>query len=309
MIAFAVAVAGFALFWLVRDPEAVRSSSLDESDFKHFDIGGIPRSVTTTSDGVWVGRADRSVIKVDPRTGKTLATVRLPFLPGQMVATEGTVWIEAIEGTSIARLDPLTAKLVDEIEVGTTPQSLAVAEDGVLVAAFDDGVVKRLDTTSGEVADEILSGSEEFPSSVAAGFGAVWISDVVDDVVTRVGDESGSLLEVPVGDSPTQVITGEGAVWVANFNARSVSRIDPDDPDEPVAEILVGGKPGAMAVGAGYVLVLRPSTDSLVLIDAEAGRWTGDVYALAEAPQDIVAGHGFFWIAGQDGTLTRVPHP
>ena len=309
MIAFAVALAGFALFWLVRDPQEVRPSSLSETEFKEFDIGGIPRSVTTTADGVWVGRADRSVIKVHPRTGKTLAKVRLPFLPGQMIATGGTVWVGAIEGTSIGRLDPRTAKLVDEIEVGTTPQSLAVAEDGVLVAAFDDGVVKRLDATSGEVGDEILSGSEEFPSSVAAGFGAVWISDVVDDVVTRVGDESGDILEVAVGDSPTRVITGEGSVWVANFNARSVSRIDPDVPDEPAAEILVGGKPGAMAVSDGYVLVLRPSSDSLVLIDAVAGRWTGDVYELAEAPQDIAAGHGYFWIAGQDGTLTRVPRP
>ena len=306
MIVGALLLAGFATWVLVREPKTLAPPPISESTFERFQIGGIPRSVLTTPDAVWVARGDRSVLKLDPSDGSRIAKTRLSFLPAQMVSAGGAVWVGAIEGTTIARLDPDTAKVVSEVEVGTTPQSLATDETNLYVAAFDDGVVERLDPDTGEVLEEVFGGRESFPSAVLPAYGSLWVSDVVVDTVTRVPAPSGERSEVTVGDSPTRLVAGRGAVWVANFNARSVSRIDPEV-DDPPTEILVGGKPGAMVFAEGYVWVLRPGSDSLVAIDTAAGRWTGHVYEVAAAPQDIAAGHGSLWIVSQEGTITRVP--
>lgn len=294
------------MWFLLRDPDPSVPSPVSESTFDEFPVGGIPRWVTTTTDGIWVAFADQTVVKLDPESGSRLARTRLPFLPGQMIATGGSVWVGAIEGTDIARLNARNAALVDQVEVGTTPQSLAADADSLFVAAFDDGTVERVDPKTAEVSEAIYRDGDAFPSSVTSAFESLWVSDVVQDIVTRLPVD-GESQEIPVGDSPTRMVAGEDAIWVANFNARSVSRIDPGSGD--VTEILVGGKPGAIAFAGSHVWVLRPGSDSFVLIDTESGRWTGHAYAVAEAPQDITAGQGYVWIVSQEGTLTRVPIP
>ena len=305
-VAAGLAVAVVAVWFLVRPPHDVASPPLEKARVRTFDIGGVPRVVTASDDGVWVGRGDRTLLKLDPEDASVVARTRLSFLPADLLLAGGSLWVGAIDGDRIARVDPITVEVLDEIRVGTTPQALAADADHLYVAAFDDGAVKQLDLAGGRIERTISRAESAFPSSVVAVYDGLWVSDVVRDVVSRLPTSYGSTVELPVGDSPTQVAAGEGSIWVANFNARTITRVDAASAE--IAEtIAVGAKPGAIAFGEGFLWVLRPATDSLIPIDASARRWTGDVYEVGDAPQDIAVTGTDLWIVSQDGTLTRFP--
>lgn len=303
--ALAIALAALLVWLLFRKPETARSP-VRVRDFQSFEITGIPLTVTTSSEAVWVGLADQMLVKLDPRDGSQLERTRLPFIPAQMLATSGDVWVGAVAGNLVARVDARNGEIVERIEIGTTPQAVAGDESGLFVSAFDDGRVVRLDPDTGEVGDAVFRSTEAFPSAIVSAYGSLWITDVVQDVVTRVPLQGGERSTVPVGDSPTDVIAAFDSIWVANFNERTVTRVASDS-GEVSSTIAVGAKPGPMAVEAGFVWVLRPGADDFVLIDPDAGRWTGDVYEVGERPQDIAVGHGAVWIVTQDQMLTRVP--
>jgi DNA-binding beta-propeller fold protein YncE len=187
------------------------------------------------------------------------------------------------------------------VEVGRTPQSLTRAGDLIWVAAFDDGLIRSLDGITGAFAGPPVKVKDSFPSDLTWAFDRLWVTDVVDDIVTDEHHED----EIPVGDSPVAITAGEGAVWTANFNDRTVSRID--DSGETGRPIIVGGKPSAIATGGGYVWVTRVEDDALIPIDAGGQIWTGDLLKVGDQPQAVVADGAVVWVANQgDGTIVRV---
>jgi streptogramin lyase len=304
----AIVAAGGLLALLFRDSDGSATSPVRRGSFEVFELDGIPLAVAVSEDAVWVALSDQSVVKLDPEDGTELARTRVPFIPSQVMVAHGSVWVGAIEGTSIVRFPEGSIKQAEPIEVGTTPQSLAAGPDDVFVSAFDEGLVRRLDPETGAVGDVVYRSEEAFPSAMVAAFESLWIADVVQDFVIRSGPDGGENVTIPVGDSPTDLVAAFDSVWVANFNERTVSEVDPVS-EEAGPAIAVGAKPGPMAAASGFLWVLRPGQDGFVVVDPEAGRWTGDVYEVGDAPQDIAAGLGSVWIVTQDSKLTRIPAP
>lgn len=274
---------------------------------KVFVVGGSPHSIDLSSDAVWLTDNERrSVLKIDPSTGRVEARTRLPFIPGEILVAGGSVWVGAIEGELIARLDGETAEIVDTIAIGRTPQSLTASGDLIWVASFDGGFVQAIEIASSRPQGDPIRAKDSFPAALAYGFDSVWIADVVDDVVDRISTTGEQQDEIPVGDSPVGIVAAEGSVWTANFNERSVSRIDPAT-GRVGDSILVGGHPGGIAAGAGFVWVTRPSDDSLIRIDVESGSWTGEILKVGAEPQGVVVGDSIVWVANQgDGTISRI---
>jgi YVTN family beta-propeller protein len=69
------------------------------------------------------------------------------------------------------------------------------------------------------------------------------------DSVGALSPAAGSIRAVvPLGTAPSAVVAGDGAVWVANSNAGTVSRIDPETRSD-VETIPVGTAPSGLAVG------------------------------------------------------------
>jgi streptogramin lyase len=302
IIGTALALAGAAVYFLF----AKAASPPPVGDTSVFRLGGIPHSVAATPDAIWVTDLDRRlVLKLDPVSGQVEARQRVAFVPGELVVTDDFVWVGAIEDRSIVRLRVEDAEVVDEIEVGLTPQSLTADEERVWVAAFDDGIVRSIDAVSGEFLGEPIRDGEAFWADLTYGFDKLWLADVVADKVLRI-DSAGNRDEIPVGDSPTGIVAGEGSIWTSDFNARTVTRIDPESL-EPGRPILIGGRPGGLATGAGYVWVTRPEDDALIRIDAQAGSWTGEVIKVGVDPQGVSVTSDAVWVANQgDGTISRV---
>ncbi len=294
---------GLAVF-LVTRPTA--RPGLDAQTLK---VGDAPQAIGYGPLGVWVAHgADETLQRVDGATEDE--PVELKALPGGVAVTDSGIWVGFIQGSKIARVRPADdgGGGVSRVSVGRTPQALASDGTSLWVAAFDDGSIWKIDLESGMVDGDPIELPDAFPSAIAVGFGSIWVTDVVDDVLIRIDPTSRSVIEtIAVGDSPTSVAAGEDGLWVANFNDGTVSHIDPASNSEVGVPVVVGGQPSAIAAGEGYVWVTRPDDDTLIRIDPQESEWTGEVFEVGDQPQAVAIGAGSVWVANQgDDTVTRL---
>lgn len=289
------------------------------------EVGDNPQTLGFGPLGLWVAHGgDQTVTSIDPESGATGEPIPLGTLPGAVVVTEEAVWVGSIEGRSIVRVVPAEEGAeaeVTTVKVGRTPQAIALGGGSLWVAAFDDGTIWRIDLASGEPVGEPFELEDAFPSAIAFGFGSLWVTDVVDDTLLRIDEATGEVEQtIAVGDSPTGIAIDEHGVWVANFNDSTVSHIDPETNAAIGDAVVIGGKPGAIAAGEGYIWVSRQPaegeqgevlqgerTGSLIRIDPTETEWTGEVFQVGDGPQGVVVGAGSVWVADQESdTVTRL---
>jgi YVTN family beta-propeller protein len=125
---------------------------------------------------VWVlgDPADPRLWRLDPRTGRVRATIRIPF-PVQSVAVgAGGAWVTDPLGDRVARVDPATDRVTRVIPVGRGASGVATAANQVWVANSLEGTVSRLNPGTGRVVQTIPVGGR--PEEVAAGDGALWVT-------------------------------------------------------------------------------------------------------------------------------------
>ena len=137
---------------------------------------------------------------------------------------------------------PKAGELTAKIATGHVVGPLAAGEGAVWVKGRD-GVVVRIEPSSNTVTATI-EGASPIPFGttgwIAAGNGAVWTTNTVEDSVTRIDPATNAVVAtIPVGEFPTGIALTPGAVWVANHHGRSLSRIDPTT-NAVVATIPVG---------------------------------------------------------------------
>ena len=214
---------------------------------------------------------------------------------------------------------------------GGATRALAAAPNSV-------GVV---DGKHNEVRAVIRAGGE--PGGIAAGAGAVWVTDTASDLALRIGRDGRSVDRIPVGHRPTGIAVGDGQVWVVNQLDRTVSEINPQalkqvrtvqvgsganaiafghgsiwvanatdyslsriDPGSgAVTTIALAGEPRGIAAGRQGMWVSSFSTGQLLLVDA-AGNKVSESVAIGNGPQGVVVGAGSVWVANTpDGTVSR----
>ena len=132
------------------------------------------------------------------------------------------------------------------------------------------------------------------PGGIAAGAGAVWVTDTASDLLLRITDNGRSVDRIPVGHRPTGVAVGAGQVWVVNQLDRTVSEVNPQAL-RVVRPIQVGNGAGAIAFGHGSVWVANATDYSLSRIDPESGHVK--TIPLAGAPGGIAASQRGMWVS------------
>lgn len=213
----------------------------------------------------------RSAIEPEPETPRIPPRRRLVAAIGSVLLTATAVAasVAAFTGTGTAELSM------------ASPNSVAVIDP---------------DTT--QLVADIPVGTS--PTSVAAGDGAVWVTNTADQTVARIDLDSGTVRQtVRVGDGPSGVAFGAGAVWVANGLAGTVSRIDAKT-NEVVQTIPVGNSPSAIAFGEGAVWVVNADDRTVSRLLPASGRQ--DAPIAVDAPAGgIVVGEGAVWLSDPPG--------
>jgi YVTN family beta-propeller protein len=204
------------------------------------------------------------VAMIDPGSGRQTGTIDT----GDATAIgSGPAGVWTVAGTADRLLDAsfgvgkVVTKIAvppvvpaDEAHARADEAGIAVGTNTVWVLGdIVDRHLYRLDPFSRRVtAKVVLPGA---PAGIAAGLGAVWVTDQLNDRVLRVDPLRATVVAtIQVGRAPYGIATGAGAVWVANGVDGTVSRIDPLA-NRVVATIQVGSSPRALAVGAGNVWV------------------------------------------------------
>ncbi len=185
---------------------------------------------------------------------------------------------------------------------------------------------------------------EGAPKGIAAGEGAVWVTDYANDKVLRVNPRSMQIESaIAVDRAPTSIVTGGGSVWAISSTEGILTRIDPAsnkivsrthitnsvltglvygentvwvpsvnflvtrvDPssDKIAAQIHVIGNPGSPALAGGMVWLLNPTFKQLLKIDPAVNRATP--VGLAGTVRFIASGRDALWLAEAGGTVSRL---
>jgi YVTN family beta-propeller protein len=210
------------------------------------------------------------VSRIDPATGRRVATITVGRAPLDLAATPGGVWVPNAGGggDSVTRIDPKTNRLADRpISTGASPQSLATGGGSLWVANHDARTVTRIDQASGKVVANIPVPSE--PHRVTYGAGAAWVGNWHDNSVSRIDPQTNRVVGSPIpigGHHAGNLVVGAGSVWVtSDYRVDAapadvvVVRIDPQT-NRAVETIAVGGHPidVASTEDAVWVSVANP---------------------------------------------------
>jgi DNA-binding SARP family transcriptional activator len=180
------------------------------------------------------------------------------------------------------------------LAAGGVAAVLAVALSGkeTRALAATPNSVGVVDGRHDQVRLVIRAGGE--PGGIAAGEGAVWVTDTASDLLIRISGNGRSVDRIPVGHRPTGVAVGGGQVWVVNQLDRNVSEVNPQALRQ-VQTVQVGNGAGAIAFGHGSVWVANATDYSLSRIDPDSGDVT--TIPLAGEPGGIAASRQGIWVS------------
>jgi streptogramin lyase/tRNA A-37 threonylcarbamoyl transferase component Bud32 len=212
---------------------------------------------------------------------------------------------------SVARIEADATAFSTSVEVGLDPTGVAVGEDGDLwVINQGDSTVSRIDPDSGE--DTSTKSTLGIPTGVAAGEGAVWITngfggpsgtgqvvrlDLADESVEPAFDDSGNA---------KAIVVAFGSIWLADADRDAVLKYDPEDLDAPPIEIPTdedanaSAAPRSLSVGTGAaqgIWVANELGDTVLRIDPETNEVADRIQV--ESPTAVAAGASGVWVTSE----------
>jgi len=224
--------AGFGGLWLAvaRSGDVVKLDAKSGHPKARYHVGGIPRAIATSDDAVWVGLVGQNgapdmLLKVDPKTGKTLSSTPYPYGISALAPSPSALWVVSRRRARVIKADPQTGRPEREVRLGETPPEYGIYADGALwVATPGDDVVYKVLTATGDV---IPISVGHRPRRLALDDGRVYVSNYnssdlyqIDAKASRV---AGDPVSVPV--NPFAVAAGDGAVWVTSPPNNQLSRL------------------------------------------------------------------------------------
>lgn len=147
-------------------------------------VGQLPVGIAPTTGAVWAASSLGEIARIDTRTAKVVATVKVGSEAGWTASTPDMLWVAAGPNGEIARIDPRTNAVVGRATIG------AKALDGDVVGDLvwfptKGGAIYPLDPRTDAVGPA-LTRTTGNPFVVAGHEGAVWAVDYVGTDVVRI---------------------------------------------------------------------------------------------------------------------------
>jgi hypothetical protein len=261
-----------------------------------FDAGGDGWAMTKAGGALWI-QVDPpidAIVRIDLATGATISAVPLGQKPKS--GPEG-LWIMCCDW--IVRVDPLTGKELLRIPSGG---AFALA-DGAVWLANDDGL-HRIEASTGVVGDPIgpsVSSVCASPKDLAVAFESAWLA-CKEGTVVRITLSGGHVTSIPTAAGAHTLAIADDAVWVTNYQAGSVSRIDPSTND--VTTLQGAGSGVGIISGGGFVWA---STDTgIAKIDPATKAIVGEIDLGPGAYYELVWDNGIIWVSTRGSRVLKV---
>jgi YVTN family beta-propeller protein len=270
-------------------------------------LKGFPDWLELAFGSLWVSNAGLNAVqRIDPRTNKVIAEIKVNAPCAAMAAGYGSLWVASHKDKAIVRIDAKKDEVTSKIPVmiADTEASIAAGEAGVWLVTDRKGVLSRIDPETNRVVADIRV--KPYSSAAMAGYGAIWVTNTgkagtkEPGSIQRIDPKTNTVnATIPVRGQPRFLAVGEGAVWVLNQGDGSVSRIDPKT-NQVTATIETGaaGPGGDIAAAEGAVWV-RASKVVLSVIDPQTNKVIRH-YGPAQGSGAVRAGNGSVWVSAHD---------
>lgn len=255
---------------------------------------------------VWLS-GETDIFRLDPTTGRRVATIAVPEGPGEASDTGfGALWTATIRSPGLARIDPATNRVTAHIPLALPPRlggegSIGAGLGAVWVVTQGPGCescrLARIDPDTETVVTTIAI--EDGGAGVRVGEDRVWVTNPARDLVQEIDPERDEVVRTTtVGPSPRFMAVGEGAAWTLNQGDGSVTRIDAATAETTTIDAGIPGGGGDLTTGADSVWA-RGSRQLLTRIDAATGALS-ERYGPRSGSGAVIVDAGALWISAHD---------
>ena len=209
---------------------------------------------------------------------------------------------------AVALVSARTGKVLDRTDELSAPLQSRFF-DGALWNLSGTGILSKIDPQTGKVVAS--ANTAAVPCGLAAGEGALWVSDCSSPTVVRVDPDHGvvvgrATLPVPyaeLADATQSVVVGAGSVWVGQGTANPsyVWRLDPESGRVRHRYVIPAGGAQALAFGDGALWVGGGVIGRLSRIDPVTNEVTSPARDLGQWLCCVAAGGGYVWAAVNPG--------
>ena len=224
-------------------------------------------AVAFGAGSIWVTKAaEHHILRIDMETGEVVGSpIPLDFEPREIAYGEGAVWVCSVDHSRLARIDPQLNRVVAEIDL--SPLRIP-AYNFVTIAAGEGAVwitdqmnVIQIDPETNQLVGEPLPAGEEIIVT-ALGYGTLWTGSHDDGIITRVDAQTHRVVaRIEMGFSVHGLAVSEESAWVLDEHGFGVVRIDPQS-NQVQERVQIDFIGSNLAAGAGSVWVAPAARDS-----------------------------------------------
>jgi DNA-binding beta-propeller fold protein YncE len=143
------------------------------------------------------------------------------------------------------------------------------------------------------------------PSSLAEDGDSLWVANFDDKTVQRVDTKARQADPARGVANPTGIAVGGGSVWVTNGFAGQLIQIDPAQANSGTPLALSPGIAG-VAYGEDAVWIASPNDGTLIRLDPLTHETKNIPLPAGSRPQDVAVGEGAVWVADASGRVLAV---
>ena len=148
-------------------------------------------AVATSPGALWVGLAADTLLRLDPASMRTTATIVVPGRAEEIAVADHVVWTLQFFNNSVDRINPRSGHITPTAVPGR-PVAIAAGDGSVWVATAGDDQLWRITPSTGAISGSFPLGVT--PSAIAVQPGAVWVASGSDGVLERINPATGTIL-------------------------------------------------------------------------------------------------------------------
>src|SRR5215472_17412417 len=292
-------------------------------------VGGIVIATTLAHDARKSGPSrliagPNTLARIDPRTTKVTAVIRVGLHPVVVAAAAHSVWVYNKDDMSVSEVDTRTNRVRRTTAIsGLPPAHCCSLFSGPVLAADGSGAwlihgaesdKAQLTHIAADTGGTRAYPLDLIPTGVAVGHGAVWVVGHRGRIyrLLRIDPATGQATaktRFPLDSGVDSIAYGFGAVWVLSSAKATLYKIDPDKPTRIARNVVVAHSPATRPEIVRYThsVTVRVTGDLGTDFDVDPSTLTVGYGGNHGLPKDgEYTGRGFlWWYNTPTGTVSR----